>query len=99
MNLAIAAGAAVFYALFAPLSAHTSVNDGLGPDGLAFGEMVRQFTLKGGDETSRLSPLFPALAWLPYQLTGNVVTAFAVVNRLALGVLVFAACRVLDTRG
>jgi hypothetical protein len=99
VNLAIAAGAAVFYALLAPLSAHTSVNDGLGPDGLAFGEMVRQFTLKGGDETSRLSPLFPVLAWLPYELTGNVVTAFAVVNRLALGVLVFAACRVLDTRG
>jgi hypothetical protein len=97
-NLAMAAAAVALYALLLPVSAHTPVNDGLGPDGLAFGEMVRRFTLKGGDEVTRLSPLFPAIAWLPFALTGSVVTALAILNRLALGVLVFAACRLLDAR-
>jgi hypothetical protein len=86
------------YALISPVFAHTPVNGGLGSDGLALGEMVGRFTLRGGNAAARVSPLFPALAWLPYALTGSVVTAFAIVNRLALGVLVFAACRLLDAR-
>lgn len=58
----------------------------------AIGEMVEGFTLKGGDELTRLSPLFPALAWLPYALSSNVVASLDSVNAVAMGMLVFGAC-------
>ena len=72
-NLAIAAAAVALWTLMIPVTGRIAVHDGLGYDHQEFAGMVRGYTLKGGDETTRLSPLFPALAWTPFALTGDVV--------------------------
>lgn len=68
----------------------------LGVYGDGFDAMVRGFTLKGGNKLTRLSPLMPALAWLPYLLTGSVPRSFAVLNLLAFAALASAVCLLFD---
>jgi alpha-1,2-glucosyltransferase len=70
-------------------------NDGFGPYA-AFREMVEGSTLKGGDELTRLSPLFPALAWLPYVVSSNLILSLRIIDALAMGLLVFSACVLCD---
>ena len=70
-------------------------NDGLGPY-VAFRGMVEGFTVKGGDELTRVSPLFPVLAWLPYAIFGDVIVSLYIVDAVAMGLLVLAACALCD---
>ena len=73
-------------------------NGGFGPY-VAFRGMVEGFTVKGGDELTRVSPLFPVLAWLPYAAFGNVLVSLYVVDAFAMGLLVLAACALCDRYG
>ena len=75
------------------------VNGGLGYEGAGFDGMVRGFTLKGGDESTRVSPLFPALAWIPtYTVIRDVPRSFTMVDAASIAVLVLAACMLVDDR-
>ncbi len=98
INVALGIAAVMVWTLLSLVTGRINVHDGLGFDGGEFSSMIRGFTLKGGDQATRVSPLFPALAWLPYALTGDVIRSLAVVNGLSIAVLVFAACVLMDGR-
>jgi hypothetical protein len=92
-NLAIALGAVLLWTFAIPIT------EGMvdhGERGADLAAMVRGFTLTGGHEAARLSPVFAAAAWLPYVLTDDVILSFRIVNAFALAALVAAACVLLD---
>jgi hypothetical protein len=93
INVAIVAAASLVW-LIAVVA--TSGSWSLGVYGDGFDAMVRGFTLKGGNKLTRLSPLMPTLAWLPYLVTGSVGRSFAIVNLLAFAALASAVCLLFD---
>jgi hypothetical protein len=97
-NLAIASGAVLLWTLMVLVTGRIDVHEGLGFEDEGFAGMVRGFTLKGGDEPTRLSPLYPALAWLPYAVTGDVARSLTIVDGAAMVVLVIGACLLIDDR-
>jgi hypothetical protein len=96
INLTVAVAAVAIWTLVR--LATTGGEPALGQDGAAVEQMVRGYTLKGGDEPTRLSPLMPILAWIPFAATGDVVTALNIVNGLAMGALVLGAGMLMDRR-
>jgi len=94
-NLILACLAVTVWSVTAAASLSGEPNDGFGPYA-AFRGMVEGFTIKGGDELTRLSPLFPMLAWLPYTAFSNVIVSLCIVNAVAMFLLVFAACALCD---
>lgn len=97
-NVAIAAGAVLLWIVMALVTGRGGLNGGPGLEGGGFDGMVRGFTLKGGDEPTRVSPLFPALAWIPYTAIGDVPSSLLVVDAASIAVLVLAACLLIDDR-
>src|SRR5258707_15852812 len=97
-TLAIAAAAVVLWIVMALVTGRGGVNGGLGFEGGGFDGMVRGFTLRGGDEPTRVSPLFPALAWMPYSVIRDVPRSFVVVDAASMAILVLAACMLIDDR-
>ena len=77
-------------------SGMTSVNAGLGVEGPTYASMVTAHEVGAGTVSNRLWPAFLLATAVPYAVTGRIVISFAVVNVVALLVLVLASCLILD---
>jgi len=95
-NTLLVLAACIVYVLLTLLGGRTSINGGLGPDGSVYSAMAVNHDLQAGSAPDKLAPAFPLAAAIAYAVTGNVVLSFVVVNVVAFGVLVWAACWILD---
>src|SRR5262245_3092916 len=95
-NAILALAAGVFYIALVSYSGHITVNDGLGPDGAPYAAMVTLHDVGAGTAGNRVWPAFPIAGVIAYAVTGNAVSSFTLVNGVALVLLVFAACLILD---
>jgi hypothetical protein len=95
-NVAIVLGALVMFALLVRGHGRIEVNGGLGWDGPAYVAMVVDHDVTKGGAHTRQVPSFPLLAMLPYLATRDVQQSFELLNLAALGLLILAACLILD---
>jgi hypothetical protein len=95
-NTILVVAATVVYVLFTMLGGRASINPGLGPEGSVYEAMVVNHDLHAGSAVDKLAPAFPLAAATAYAVTGSVVLSFVAVNIVAFGVLVWAACWILD---
>jgi len=95
-NAILVLAATVLYVLLTLLAGRASIAGGLGPDGSVYEAMVANHDLQAGSAVDKLTPAFPLAAAIAYPITGNAVLSFALVNVVAFGALVWAACWILD---
>jgi hypothetical protein len=95
-NMILIVGACVIFVLLALLGGRTSINGGLGPDGAVYESMAVNHDPGAGSAVDKLAPAFPLAAAIAYSITGNAVLSFLLVNIVAFGFLVWAACWILD---
>jgi hypothetical protein len=95
-NTVLVLAACIIYVLLAWLGGRSSINGGLGPDGAVYEAVAVNHELQAGSAVDKLAPAFPLAAAIAYAITGNVVLSFLLVNIIAFGFLVWAACWILD---
>jgi len=95
-NTILVLAACIIYVLLTLVGGRTSINGGLGPDGSVYEAMAVHHDLQAGSALDKLAPAFPLAGAIAYFVTGNVVLSFVAVNVVAFGVLVWAACWILD---
>ena len=95
-NTILILAACIVYVLLTLLGGRTSINGGLGPDGSVYEAMAINHDVQAGSALDKLAPAFPLAGAMAYFVTGNVVLSFVLVNVIAFGVLVGAACWILD---
>lgn len=78
-------------------SGTTSVNGGLGAEGVIYAAMVTDHDLQRSTAAQRLTPGFPLASAIPFAATGNIVRAFLIVNAAGFVLLVLATCMLLDS--
>src|SRR5215510_1357046 len=96
INTILVLAATIVYVLLTLLGGRTSINAGLGPEGSVYEAMAVNHDLQAGSAVDKLAPAFPLAGAIAYAVIGNVVLSFVVVNIVAFGVLVWAACWILD---
>ena len=95
-NTILILAACIVYILLTLVGGRTSINGGLGPDGSVYEPIVVNHDLSSGSAVDKLAPAFPLTAAIVYSVARDVVLSFVVVNVVAFGVLVWAACWILD---
>ena len=98
-NVLLVMAVALLYVALGAYSGRTPVNGGLGPEGPIYAAMITAHDVGGGTVGNRVWPAFPLAAALAYAVTGSVETSFAIVGFVAVLVLAYAACRILDAAG
>jgi hypothetical protein len=98
-NVLLVMAVALIYVGLGTYSGRTSVNGGLGPEGPIYAAMITAHDVQGGTVGNRVWPAFPLAAAVTYAVTGSVETSFVIVGLLAVLVLAYAACRILDAAG
>src|SRR5690349_1058611 len=99
VNVLLVVGAAVIWSALSFYSGRIALNDGLGTEGPFYAAMVTAHDVGAGSISNRIWPAFPLATAVVYAVTGNIVSSFAVVNFIALLILVAAACLLLDALG
>jgi len=95
-NVLLVMAVALLYLALGAYSGRTSVNGGLGPEGPIYAAMITAHDVQGGTVGNRVWPAFPLAAALAYAVTGSVETSFVIVGFVAVLLLAYAACRILD---
>jgi hypothetical protein len=98
-NVLLVMAVALIYVALGAYSGRTSVNGGLGTEGPIYAAMITAHDVQGGTVGNRVWPAFPLAAALAYAVTGSVETSFVIVGFVAVLVLAYAACRILDAAG
>jgi hypothetical protein len=96
VNAILILAATAAYVLLTLLGGRVSIAGGLGPDGSVYEAMAVDHDLQAGSAVDKLAPAFPLAASIADLVLGNVVLSFVLVNVVAFGVLVWAACWILD---
>jgi len=98
-NALLVTAVALLYLALGAYSGRTSVNGGLGPEGPIYAAMITAHDVGAGTVGNRVWPAFPLAAALAYAVTGSVESSFVIVGFVAVLVLAYAACRILDAAG